>query len=189
MADNNLPATGQKSRSGYSPAQTAEIRSNQIKAVIESQKEMLKKRNNGINLQDFEAAQQAANEYMEMCSETNVYPNFEGLCAAFGLSRTWVYKFISKYPEHETAKYLDRLRNTWLSGKFSLSEKGILDSASVIFQAKNSMLGFSDRHELDIVAPLPEDERARRPEWAQALSNTDYQQKLLDSIPADCDIE
>lgn len=185
MADNTIPTTAEQKPAKYSPAQTAEIKNKQITAVIESQRAMLKRRTRGIDLFDFSQAQQTADEYMEMCSATDTYPNFEGLCAAFGLSRPWVYQFIRTHPEHETAKYLDRLRNAWISGKFALSEKGALDSASVIFQAKNSMMGFTDRHELEVVAALPEDERARRPEWAQTLSNEEYKKVLFESIPID----
>ena len=169
----------------YSPAQTAAIKSAQITAVIDSQQKMLRRRTHGIDLYDFKEVQLAANEYMDTCKETAMYPSFMGLVAHMGLGRSWAYQFIRQHPEHETSMYLCRLRETWASGKLGLAQKGILSDASTIFELKNSALGFSDRYELETISAGTQDASLNRPPWAVGLSEEKYYEKLIEGIPDD----
>ena len=183
-SDNNLPAVQDNGR--YSPTQTAAIKNAQISGLITTQKEMLKRRTHGVNLYDFEQVRLTAEEYMGECADTSTYPSFLGLAAYLGLGRSWLYQFIRQNGEHETAKYLDRLRHTWASGKIALAEKGVLSDAAVLFQLKNAKLGFADRTEIEMVSATG-DEEMKRPPWAWGLSDEEYCKRLLEDIPMDDD--
>lgn len=183
MEEKNVPAAAESGR--YSPTQTAALKNMAISAVIDSQQKMLRRRTKGVNLFELAEVEAAANEYMDDCKSVSICPSFLGLVAHMGLGRSWTYQFIRQYPTHETSLYLCRLREAWAAGKIGLAQKGVLSDASVIFDLKNSSLGFSDAHQLEVVTAGTKDETLNRPAWAVGLSDSEYTKKLIEALPED----
>lgn len=187
--DDNLPAVQDDAlptgRQRYSPALTAQIKNQMITDVVEAQRVMLGKHTTGIDLNDFESVQLVTDEYMKHCADLKITPSIEGLCGAMGLGRSWVYEFIRMHGDTESAKYIDRLRTMWIAGKVALAEKGALDAGMVVFQMKNSALGYSDAQKMEIIMAQNPDPNANRPPWAYGLSDEEYCKKLIEDIPYD----
>lgn len=154
-------------RRGYSPEMTQEVRKAVIRRALDSTK-ALTKQTERINVSDTARLSEVATDYIERCKDAGLVPNLEGLAASIGCSRRWLYIFCDENPQHPSAALIDRLRSGWMSLRFSLSEARVLDPATVIFIAKNSGLGYSDRQEYEFVKPdnplssLGDPEAARR---------------------------
>lgn len=187
--DDNLPAvqdtdlTAGKQR--YSPMQTAAIKNQMISDVVEAQRVMLGRHTTGIDLNDFESVRLIADEYMKHCADLKITPSIEGFCGAMGLGRSWVYEFIRQHGDTASAKYIDRLRTMWIAGKVALAEKGALDAGMVVFQMKNSNLGYSDAQKMELIVAQNPDPMANRPRWAYGLSDDEYYKRLIEDLPDD----
>ena len=184
--DDNLPAvqgadlTASKQR--YSPAQTAAIKNQMISDVVEAQRVMLGRHTTGIDLNDFESVKLVTDEYMKHCADLKITPSIEGLCGAMGLGRSWLYQFIRQHGDTESAKFIDRLRTMWIAGKVALAEKGALDAGMVVFQMKNSNLGYSDAQKMELIVAQNPDPNANRPPWAYGLSEEEYTKKIVEEM-------
>lgn len=185
--DDNLPAVQDDAlptgRQRYSPALTAQIKNQMISDVVEAQRVMLGKHTTGIDLNDFESVQLVTDEYMKHCADLKITPSIEGLCGCMGLSRPWVYQYLQTHGESESAKFIDRLRTMWIAGKVALAEKGALDAGMVVFQMKNSSLGYSDAQKMEIIVAQNPDPMANRPAWAYGMEESEYVKKMIEALP------
>ena len=184
--DDHLPAVQDDAlptgRQRYSPAQTAAIKNQMISDVVEAQRVMLGRHTTGIDLNDFESVKLVTDEYMKHCADLKITPSIEGLCGCMGLSRPWVYQYLQQHGDTETAKFIDRLRTMWIAGKVALAEKGALDAGMVVFQMKNSSLGYSDAQKMEIIVAQNPDPNANRPQWAYGLSEEEYMKKIVEEM-------
>lgn len=187
--DDNLPAVqGDELPTGrqrYSPAQTAAIKNQMIYDLVESQRIMIGKHTDGVDLSDFDSVRLIADEYMKICADQKRAPSLEGLCGCLGISRPWLYEYLKQHGDTASAKYIDRLRTMWVAGKIALAEKGALDAGMVIFQLKNSGLGYSDAQKMELIVAQTEQPWERRPAWAYGMDEETYVQKMLEGIPDD----
>ena len=99
-----------------------------------------------------------------------------------GLGRSWLYQFIRQHGDTESAKFIDRLRTMWIAGKVALAEKGALDAGMVVFQMKNSNLGYSDAQKMELIVAQNPDPNANRPQWAYGLSEEEYTKKIVEEM-------
>lgn len=100
-----------------------------------------------------------------------------------GLSRPWVYQYLQTHGESESAKFIDRLRTMWIAGKVALAEKDALDAGMVVFQMKNSSLGYSDAQKMEIIVAQNPDPMANRPAWAYGMEESEYAKKMIEALP------
>lgn len=157
------------------PAETAMVRSSAVAEILSAQVDVLKSREK-VDLHDTEAVRLAAADYLQQCAERGTLPNLEGLAFRCGVSRRWVYEFLSKYPESETAKYLDLLRTGMASARISAMDKGAVDVTGSIFVLLNSSLGYSNNHQIELVQPT-------NPLDAAAGDAEAIRRKYLEAIP------
>lgn len=187
--DVNMPVASAETLSAekqrYSPAQTAAIKNQMISDVVEAQRVMIGKHTDGVDLSDFNSVRLVADDYMKQCKELKIAPSIEGLCGCMGLSRPWLYEYLRQHGDSPTAKFIDRLRTMWVAGKIALAEKGALDAGMVVFQMKNSSLGYSDAQRMEVVVAQNPDPDANRPAWAYGMDEKKYREKLLESIMID----
>lgn len=150
MAMNEAPA--RRSRA-YSPRETADVKTQAIADVLGMQLALSQKSPDRVDFHDTEAVRATVERYVRACMSAGVLPNVEGMAAQLGVSRHWVYKFLDKYPDSETARFIDRCRTEWASARIALSERGICDSTITIFLLLNSSLGFTNEHKIAISPP------------------------------------
>ena len=167
------------------PAETAMVRSSAVSEILSAQVEVLKNREK-VDLHDAEAVRMAAADYLRQCAERGTLPNLEGLAFRCGISRRWIYEFLSKYPDSESAKFLDLLRTGMASARISAMDKGAVDVAGSIFILLNSSLGYSNNHQIELIQPTNPldvsagDVAAVRQRYLDALPDTenDYKENL-----------
>lgn len=170
-----IPVEPKKS-SVYSPGETAEIRAAAIQRAIGAQMDILTKCPTRTNLHDLSAVKEITEQYISRCGDAGVCPNFEGLCAALGISRKWGYQFLRQHGNEPTADYLNGIRLAMASLRISLAESKILDNATAIFILKNSDLGFTDKQEISLSETEPD-----KRDWG--LSDEALTLKYLSDIP------
>ncbi len=175
--DDNVPA-----KQRYSPALTAQIKNQMISDLVEAQRVMIGKHTTGIDLADFDSVCAVTDEYMAQCADMKITPSIEGLCGCMGISRPWLYEYLQRHGDTPSAKFIDRLRTMWIAGKIALAEKGALDAGMVVFQMKNSSLGYSDAQKMEIIVAQNPDPMANRPPWAYGLSEEEYTKKIIEEI-------
>ncbi|MBR1585168.1 MAG: hypothetical protein IJ662_06490 [Clostridia bacterium] len=138
----------------YSPRETADIRSEAITAMLNSQLELSRKATERTDLHDLAAVQTTVERYVAACAGASVLPNIEGMAASLGVSRRRIYQIWDERPDDPVALYLDRKRLEWASARIALAERGMLDSTMSIFITLNSGLGYSNRHDVTVEMPL-----------------------------------
>lgn len=185
--DVNMPVASAETLSAekqrYSPAQTAAIKNQMISDVVEAQRIMIGKHTDGVDLSDFNSVRLVTDDYMKQCNELKIAPSIEGLCGCLGLSRPWLYEYLRQHGDTPTAKFIDRLRTMWVAGKIALAEKGALDAGMVVFQMKNSSLGYSDAQKMEVVVAQNPDPDANRPRWAWGMDEETYMKKIIEELP------
>lgn len=139
-------------RNIYDPSETAEIRRDSIRKAVSVHRLFMNREY--VSLSDFPKVKETATAYIEACENAGFLPNFEGLAGALGISRQYIYLYLSTHPESETGKYLESIRTQWASLRMQLSENKILDPATSIFILKNSGLGFADRIDIAPAEPI-----------------------------------
>lgn len=101
-----------------------------------------------VNLQDTEAVQAVALEYMERCQEAGRVPTVMALAAALGMSRRWLNMFMQNNPQHPTTALLEVLKEVFAD---SLTQAGLyrhVSDALAIFILKNTA-SMADKVELE----------------------------------------
>lgn len=139
-------------------------------------------RTDKVDLNNLEDVKRICAEYETNCEVNGLLPNFSGLCSCLGISRAWAYLYISQNGDSETARFFDLVRTRWASMREDAMSAGCADTAASIFLLKNSNLGYSDKNEIKVEATAP-DPRANRPAWAYGLSDEEWTQKIIESIP------
>lgn len=160
----------------YSPKETAEVRKQAIRQAIRANRHFYVRAAERVDISDIDALEKATLSFVDGCDAAGIPPSIDGLAAACGFTRQWLYKFLREHPDHESARYLDRLRLGWASLRLGLAEAKQLEPAAVIFALKNSGLGYSDRQEFEIVQP-------RSP--FEGLDPDAARRRLIDAIPAE----
>lgn len=165
------------------PEIAAEIKNALVSATITAQADALRKNPERTNLHNFQRVVSIADGYMSACAGIGLLPSIEGLAANLGVSRRWVYSFIERNPDSQTARYLDRLRLSWAAMRMALVERGVLEPGGALFILKNSRLGMSDHpEENELAEPDREDDR---PSWAVGLTDTEYLNRIVAALPDD----
>ena len=162
----------------YSPKQTQQIRKAAVQDVLLAQTDLLQKSSTRVDLRDTEEVRRVTQEFMRICCDVGILPTAEGLCARLGMTRQNFYRFIRENPENETATFLNQTRLLWASARAGLAERGLLDSPMAIFLLKNSGIGMSDRHEIEMDVEQKKD----RPDWAVGMSEDKYRAEILKTI-------
>ena len=143
----------QNQRRGYSPAETAAVRSATIGEIVAAQSTLLTKSATKTDLHDAETVRKVTENLMRRCADLGCLPNFELLAASLGLSRRMLYKHIENHPDDETSRYLDMIRTAWAGMRQAAADKGAVDVTASIFVLLNSNLGFSNQHQIEISQP------------------------------------
>lgn len=168
----------EKQRRGYSPQQTADVRTAQVSAVLRMTQGLTKKAPVHVDLHDENAVKETLEQYQTACADCGIMPSIEGAAAQLGVSRRWIYAFLEEHADEPSARYIDRKRLEWAACRIALAERGVLDPTTVIFLTLNSSLGFTNKHDLMVETqqntPLGNvsDEEARK-----------IRQKYLDALP------
>ena len=164
----------------YGGAQeTAAVRASALSEIVAAQAGLIKNASR-IDLHNAQAVKEAAEAYMKGCAEYAILPTLEGFSASCGISRRWLYEFLEKYPESESAQIIDTLRTAWAATRIAAMDRGISDVTAGIFVLLNSKLGFSNSHQFEIVKqPSPLDFSAGEIEAAR--------RRYLDELPQEDD--
>lgn len=128
-----------------------------------------------VSLNDPEQLRDAIRDYLQFCTENEVFPSVEGLCCQCRFSRAWLYKFLSEHPDSASGQILENFRNLCIAVKVSGNERMLISDASLIFQLKNVNAGFADRVELIPPASSPLDN----------LDSEAARRRLVEAIPDD----
>lgn len=110
-----------------------------------------------VDFNDIEDVKTRTREYLDACAETGSFPSLMGLAAyGFGMSRRTLYWHLKNHPETESSRFIDRVRDLIADVLASAALNRHADSVVSIFVLKNG-LGFSDRVEIEPVAPHAEE--------------------------------
>ena len=85
--NNDLP----EKRRSYSPRETADVKSEAVTALLNSQLSLSQKASERTDLHDLTAVQETVERYVAACASAAVLPNIEGMAAALGVSRRRIY--------------------------------------------------------------------------------------------------
>ncbi len=177
MEKNEMITTGK----GYSPAQTQVVRSETIRQIVGSKRELLEKSSVRVSLQDTDAVRQAADRYLSHCTEYAVLPSFVGLAATLGISRMYLYRFLDQHRDSDTGRLLEQLRSLFTDARITAADRNAAPESLTIFLLKNGNEGFSDKHEVDMAQHNPTNDPFR-PEWAWGMSTEEYHKRLREHL-------
>lgn len=140
------------------PEISAELKAETLENVIAQTQLNLEKlgrgdRVNRVDLNDLNAVQESANDYLQACKLAAVVPSISGFSAALGYSRQWVCRVAEK--QTEVGNYLSALFAAFSSCLEQMSLMRQTDPATSIFLMKNGAVGMTDR--LDITAQAVSD--------------------------------
>lgn len=140
------------------PEISAELKAETLENVIAQTQSNLEKlgrgdRVNRVDLNDLNAVQESANDYLQACKLAAVVPSISGFSAALGYSRQWVCRVAEK--QTEVGNYLSALFAAFSSCLEQMSLMRQTDPATSIFLMKNGAVGMTDR--LDITAQAVSD--------------------------------
>ena len=139
--------------SGYSPSEVQAVRTDAISSIVDSQRVLLEKATERTDLNDTATVAKVADRLMAECARTGLIPSVEMLAAGLGVSRTWLYRFLDKHPDHSTTVLIDKLRTGWAGIRIAAADRGLVDSTMSIFLLLNSNLSFSNTHNIEIAQP------------------------------------
>lgn len=166
-------------RKTYSPRETAEVKNETLSKIIDAQHSM-RKADVRTDLHQTEEVKRITDEYFSKCRDAAICPSFEGIAAACGVSRKWMYEFMRLHPDSETTKYFQIVQTELAAIRTAAAEKGCVDPTFAIFTLLNSDQGYSNRHDVVIepaqTNPLeisPEDVEAVRSKYIEALPDDD----------------
>lgn len=142
------------SRVKSSPALTQEVREQTVSRIVLTKYDLLLKRPDRVkDLNDFEAVEERATEYVHHCIDNGFVPDFQGLAAQLGVSRAALYKYLSKHKDTPTAQFLASLQAFFADCLITATNQGTINPVSMIFLLKNSGQGYVDRVELAPAEP------------------------------------
>lgn len=148
--DSNLPAEQPEK---YSPELTARIKRQSVSEIVSSSLDMLMKAENKIDLSSLDELKEATSQYLKRCIKIGVLPTFQGLSAACGVSRRYLYKFLQEHEGTPSANYLERLRSSFSQQRLEATDRGDAKEVLTIFLLKNSEQGYRDKVEIEPVQP------------------------------------
>lgn len=162
------------------PEQTAVVRADSIRQIVNSKRDLLEKSPVRVDLRDADAVRQAADRYLSHCTDYAVLPSFVGLAATLGVSRMYLYRFLEQNRESSTGRLLEQLRSLFTDARITAADRNAAPESLTIFLLKNGNEGFADRVE---VAPA---------EPSNPFGNMDAEaarKRLLEAVPMDNDME
>lgn len=136
---------------GYDPSQTQIAKAAAISEIVAGSAELIEKSEVRTNLYDLTAVKDVTSRYMESCSRLGIVPSLEGLSAALGISRRWLYQFLADHPDEETSKFLDRFRTASAAIRIAAADRGAADPSVSIFVLLNSSMGYTNDHRIELV--------------------------------------
>lgn len=172
--------TQHKNRDGYTgkiyKAQADEHKGDALTADLErSISEMQEADRRGpIDWNDLEQVKSRTYDYLTACAASQVFPSMMGLSIyGYGMSRQAVNKFLVKYPDSPTAKFIAKAKDLIADTLTNAALFRNADPVSVIFQLKNHF-GHSDKVQVEpvqqstdpLAAVTDPEERRRRIESA-----------------------
>jgi len=172
--------TETKPRKGQYTEVALQVKAEGISRILKNRRALAKAVQ--VNLNDVEAVKLIADEYEKNCEANGFVPNFSGLCACLGVSRSGAYAYIQRNGDSPTAQFFDVLRTRWASVREDAMTAGYAETAASIFLLKNSGQGYSDRNELTVEAK-PQDPRENRPPWAYHMSEEEYAKAIIAALP------
>lgn len=179
MSDSTDSRTGlSERRRNYHPADTAEVRSQTVSEIVNTQVRLLERAPQKTPLTDTQSVQITAKAYMRECADIGVLPNAEGLAAALGYSRRGLYDYLEHHGDTPTAEFIDRLRTLWAGMRQMAADRGAVDATTSIFVLLNSSLGFTNEHKVTI-AP------AETP--LQSFDSAEARNRIIEAMPLDDD--
>ena len=75
----------------------------------------------------------------------------EGLAASLGVSRRWLYQFLTDHSDEESAKFLEQFRTTSTAIRIAAADRGAADATISIFLLLNSSMGYTNDHRIELV--------------------------------------
>lgn len=138
------------------PEISAQQRKELISAAVAQERANLAKNASRprVDLRSVEAVEAEIDAYLATCEEYGVIPTTLGLASSMGYSRTWLYNFMSRYADTESARLLDSFRNASAGIIAAASMNRSIDNATSIFLLKNSGQGLTDKQEMEITRGL-----------------------------------
>ena len=143
----------QPEKERYSPEQTERIRRQSVSEIVASARDMLTKSTERINLHNVDEIVSATDAYLERCIRIGTLPSMQGLAAACGVSRRYLYKFLTEHEGTPSADYLERLRASFSQQRLEATDRGSAKEVLTIFLLKNSDQGYRDKIDVEPVQP------------------------------------
>lgn len=136
---------------GYDANQTQLAKATTISEIVAGTSKLLEKCSVRTNLYDTAVVKQVASEYLNSCSDIGVIPSMEGLAASLGVSRRWLYQFLTDHSDEESAKFLEQFRTTSTAIRIAAADRGAADATISIFLLLNSSMGYTNDHRIELV--------------------------------------
>lgn len=128
-----------------------------------------------VDLSDTERVMQRTRDFLEACSASATPPTLTGLCArGYGMSRRRVNAWMAQHADHETAIFLETVKDNLADLLQLLALGKTTDAVTTIFLLKN-LHEYSDRVEIE---PIVRDSYPGANTDAQTLARA-----YLDQIP------
>ena len=89
-----------------------------------------------VPLADTQRIAEISIQYVRACSESATLPTISGLAKAIGCTRSAIYDFIKKHPDHESAKWFEDFSDTAADVMMQAALSGTVAPVPAIFIAK-----------------------------------------------------